>query len=139
MATESRRTSSRATRAPQKFEDDAATLYATGAKRKRDAAGADEDEEVVVEENEDDGGEEEDEEEVSDEEEDTRKKTKRAKTTKKPAPKKAKVNGTAPVVSALVTRLPNRPRKTKRVTIQDDHAEGLYGTLDVQNWHYIRG
>jgi len=59
-------------------------------------------------------------------EEEVREIRRKAKTTKKPAAKKPKVNGTAAHEDAPVVKLPNRPKQTK-VAIADKNAEGLYG------------
>jgi len=56
--------------------------------------------------------------------------TKKSAAAKKPAAKKPKVNGTAPQPKTPVVKLPNRAKKAqkaKKVVIQDDAAEGLYG------------
>ncbi|TVY13720.1 Cohesin subunit psc3 [Lachnellula arida] len=125
-ATGGRRKSGRAVKAPEKFVPDAPSSQAapTSAKRKRG------EEEV-----ENDASDIEDEAEASDatlesaDEEELRETRKRAKTTKKPAAKKAKVNGTAPLEDAPAVKLPNRPKKIKKVVINDDSADGLYAEV----------
>lgn len=126
IATENRRVSQRAVRAPEKFVPDAPSLRSgnTGAKRKRGVAGNAED--VENEPEEEDDSEEEEEEESADEEE-IRQTKRRANPTRKPASKKAKVNGAAPSAPAPAIRLPNRQKKPKRVVIQDANAEGVFG------------
>lgn len=128
IATENRRVSQRAVRAPEKFDPDAPSLRPgnAGAKRKRGVVGNAED--VENEPEEEDDSDEEEEEESADEEE-TRQTKKRANPTRKPAPKKAKVNGAAPSASAPAIRLPSRQKKPKKVVIQDANAEGVYGKL----------
>jgi cohesin complex subunit SA-1/2 len=130
-ATAKRRVSGRAVRAPEKFVPDAPSSQAgnAGSKRKRGATNNAEDIENEVDEGEEDSDEEDDDEESPDEEE-VRQAKKKAKTTKKPVAKKAKVNGTAPDASdppATTVRLPSRQKKPKKVVIQDAKAEGLYG------------
>lgn len=136
IATENRRVSQRAVRAPQKFVPDAPSSRSgnTGAKRKRGAVDTAEDVENEIEEDEE--SEEEEEEESADEEE-IRQTKKRAKTTKKPAPKKAKVNGVAPSTSAPAVRLPSRQKKPKRVVFQDANAEGLYGKCGSRRYSFL--
>jgi cohesin complex subunit SA-1/2 len=126
-ATGSRRKSGRAVKAPEKFDPGVLSSQhgSTSAKRKR--GGED------VENGASDVG---DEEEVSDEdvkdnvgEEEIRQSRKRPKSPKKPAAKKPKVNGTALHARAPAVRLPNRPKKARKVAIADGNAEGLYGKL----------
>jgi cohesin complex subunit SA-1/2 len=129
-ATTKRRVSGRAVRAPEKFVPDAPSSQAgnTGGKRKRGADHAD-DIENEVDEDEEESDEIDDDEESPDEEE-VRQAKKKAKTTKKPVAKKAKVNGAAPDAPdgpATTVKLPSRQKKQKKVVIQDEKAEGLYG------------
>lgn len=126
IATNNRRKSGRAVKAPDKFQPEANTTpEPTNGKRKRAAADASEDVENEVEEDE----EESEDEEVSADEEEVRATKKRAKQPKKPAVKKAKTNGTKSHTPEPIHRLPTRPKKSKKVTIADANAEGLYGKL----------
>jgi len=123
-----RRKSGRAVKVPEKFVPEPSSQPApASAKRKRgeeevenDASDIDEDAEDSDETIESAG-----EEELKD----TRRKAKTTKkpNAKKPAAKKPKVNGTAPQEDAPAVKLPNRPKKAKRVVIADDNADGLYG------------
>jgi cohesin complex subunit SA-1/2 len=128
-ATTKRRVSGRAVRAPEKFVPDAPSSQAgnTGGKRKR---GADHAEDIENEVDEEEESNEEDDDEESPDEEEVRQAKRKAKTTKKPLAKKAKVNGTAPDASdapATTVKLPSRQKKPKKVVIQDAKGEGLYG------------
>jgi cohesin complex subunit SA-1/2 len=131
-ATENRRVSQRAVRAPEKFVPDAPSSRSGNAngKRKRGADDAVEDVENGAEDEDEEESEEEEEDESADEEE-TRQVKRRTKPNKKPVAKKAKVNGTAPSTSAPAVKLPTRQRKTKKVAIEDPNAEGLYGERAV--------
>ena len=119
-----RRKSGRAVKVPEKFVPEAPSSQSapTSAKRKRGGEGIENDASDI-----------EDEAEASEatlesaDEEELRDARKKAKTTKKPAAKKPKVNGTAPYQDAPAVKLPNRPKKAKKVVINDDSAEGLYG------------
>jgi cohesin complex subunit SA-1/2 len=132
-ATASRRKSGRAVKAPEKFAPEAPSSPAprTNGKRKREVANIEEEEEsgAVDEENEDEDEEEEEEESADEETSKTTKK--KAKPGRKPAAKKPKVNGTESHTVPVV-RLPNRPKKVKKVPIADDSAEGLYGTFALR-------
>ncbi|KAF7909428.1 uncharacterized protein EAF01_003146 [Botrytis porri] len=126
-----RRKSGRAVKAPEKFVPDlpSSAIRSTNAKRKRsDEEGEDdasEEEEVEVEEEDED-----DElEEESAGEEELREARRKAKTSKKPAAKKPKINGTASHARAPAVRLPNRPKKAKTVVIADEDADGLYADV----------
>jgi cohesin complex subunit SA-1/2 len=125
-ATQKRRVSGRAVRAPEKFVPDAPPSQSgnTGGKRKRGANHTAEDieNEVDLEEDESD-----DDEAESPDEEELRQSRRKAKNTKKPVAKKAKVNGATPDAPAPAVSLPNRQKKPKKVVIQDENAEGLYG------------
>ncbi len=127
-ATAKRRVSGRAVRAPEKFVPDApsSTHVKTSSKRKRGVEDTAEDVENEVEEEDEDSDEDEDVEESADEEE-IKQTRRKAKTTKTPVAKKAKVNGNASHTSAPAVKLPNRRKKTKKVVIEDANAEGLYG------------
>jgi len=129
-ATTNKRQSGRAVRAPEKFRPDAPSSHQgiTNGKRKRgdNKAGQDVENEEEDEEGED---EESDEDEESADEEEFAKSKKRSKTTKKPVAKKPKVNGSTGIESAPAVKLPNRPKKAKRVAIIDESAEGLYGKM----------
>jgi len=123
-ATGGRRKSGRAVKVPEKFVPEVSSSQPapTSAKRKRGREGVENDASDI-----------EDEAEASDatlesaDEEELRDTRKKAKTTKKPAAKKPKVNGTAPYEDAPAVKLPNRTKKAKKVVIDDDSAEGLYG------------
>jgi cohesin complex subunit SA-1/2 len=125
VATGGRRKSGRAVKAPEKFVPDAPSSQPGPAsvKRKRSGGDVENDASDVDEEAEDS---EEDIESAGEEVRATRKKAK-AKPAKKPAAKKPKVNGTVSHNEAPAVRLPNRPKKVKKVAIADDDAEGLYG------------
>lgn len=126
VATGSRRKSGRAVKVPEKFVPDAPSSQqgSASAKRKRggedaenDASDIDEDEEesdATVE---------------SAAEEEVREIRRKAKTTKQPAAKKPKVNGTATHDKEARVKLPARPKKTKKVAIADKSAEGLYADV----------
>ncbi|KAI1390734.1 STAG-domain-containing protein [Hypoxylon trugodes] len=139
----SRRRSGRVVRAPQKFspEPNSSQNDQTSSKRKR---GPDRDEEDA----ENESPVEEDDEELSDPddedddnaEEDPASHSKRSKSKqqksrpKKPAAKRAKVNGNATTdvasaPNAPAVRLPNRPKKTVRVTIAHPDGDGLYADI----------
>jgi cohesin complex subunit SA-1/2 len=123
VATGSRRKSGRAVKVPEKFVPDApgSQQGSVSAKRKRGGEDVENDASDVDEE-----AEESDATVESAAEEEVREIRRKAKTTKKPAAKKPKVNGTAAHEDAPVVKLPNRPKKTK-VAIADKNAEGLYG------------
>jgi cohesin complex subunit SA-1/2 len=125
-ATQKRRVSGRAVRAPEKFVPDAPSSQSknTGGKRKR---GVGEDAEDIENEVELESDESDEDEEESPDEEEVRQSKRKARTTKKPVAKKAKVNGTAPDAPTPAVTLPNRQKKPKKVAIQDANAEGLYG------------
>lgn len=134
-ASASRRKSGRAVKVPEKFIPDvpSSQIVPAGSKRKRgegtgenDASELEEEEEEEV----DDEDDIEEEEESAAEEEIKASRRKPAPKSRKPAAKKAKVNGTSTEAEprALPVRLPARPKKTsKRVAIADKDAEGLYG------------
>ena len=126
-AEESRRKSGRAVRAPEKYEPDLAASQINGtAKRKRSDAGDDEEEAAEIDASEEE--EESDEEIESADEEELREARKRAKKAKKPVAKKPKTNGSVAHTRApAVKQLPSRPKKSKKVALADDEAEGLYG------------
>ncbi len=124
VATGSRRKSGRAVKIPEKFVPNAPSSQQGSASAKRKRGGDDA---------ENDASDVEEEEEESDAtvesaaEEEVREIRRKAKTTKKPATKKPKVNGTAIHDEAPAVKLPARPKKTKKVAIADKGAEGLYG------------
>lgn len=123
--TGARRKSGRAVRAPQKFIPDAPP-HTGRAKRKREGDDVENDASDIEDEEEassDDTGDSSGEEEVRE----VRRKPKQSKTAKKPAAKKPKVNGTVAHEAAPVVKLPNRPKKAKKVLITGDDDEGLYG------------
>ncbi|KAI1761442.1 STAG-domain-containing protein [Hypoxylon sp. FL1150] len=138
----SRRRSGRVVRAPQKFSPQPnAPQNDQSTKRKRGADHDDEDAENGYPEEAD-----EDDEELSDPPDDegdevdeapsrSRKTKSKQKTRpKKPAVKRAKVNGSAPVDTASTphapaVKLPNRPKKTSRVVIAHPDGNGLYADI----------
>jgi cohesin complex subunit SA-1/2 len=125
VAPAGRRRSGRAVKVPEKFVPDAPSSQHSLASSKRKRGGED------VENDASDIEEDESSEESSVEsaaEEELKEARKRAKKpTKKPAVKKAKVNGNGLNEVAPAIRLPNRPKKAKKVAIADKDAEGLYG------------
>lgn len=123
----SRRKSGRAVKVPEKFIPDVPSSQAgpAGAKRKRGEEDGENDA-SEIEEDEEEEDDVEEEEESAAEEEIRANKRKPAKA-RKPAAKKAKVNGTSSHAEALPVRLPARPKKSKRVAIADKDAGGLYG------------
>lgn len=130
-----RRKSGRAVKVPEKFIPDlpSSAVRSTNVKRKRseeegeDDASGEEEVEPEEEDEDDELGEE------SAAEEELRETRRKARTSKKPAAKKPKINGTASNVRVAAVRLPNRPKKaTKKVVIADDNAEGLYGMRHEQ-------
>ncbi|KAK3325693.1 UreD urease accessory protein-domain-containing protein [Apodospora peruviana] len=128
--TASARRSGRVTKAPEKFSPDAPAAT----KRKRAAEHDDED---VENESPDDVG------EVSAEDSDAsdtaaedepqrpKKKSSQSAKGKKPAAKKPKINGDAPVADAnhAPRQLVSRPKKTVRLAIAGREAEGLYADI----------
>lgn len=121
----SRRKSSRAVRAPEKFVPEVPSSQAGntgGTKRKRREENGGNDASDIDEESEDS-----DSSAASVAEEEARQTQKKATRPRKPATKKPKVNGNASREDALAVRLPNRPKKTRRLAIADEDAEGLYG------------
>jgi len=110
---------------PEKFVPDAPSSQqgSVSAKRKRGGEDAENDASDVDEEEEESDATVE-----SAAEEELREIRRKPKTTKKPAAKKPKVNGTAAHDEAPAVKLPARPKKTKKVAIADRSAEGLYGT-----------
>lgn len=121
----SRRKSGRAVRAPEKFAPEPVSQTNGTAKRKRSDVGDDE-EDVENDASEDEEEESDDEPESADEEE-LREARQRARKAKKPVAKKPKTNGSVAHTRAPAVRLPSRPKKSKKVTLADDEAEGLYG------------
>ena len=124
VATGSRRKSGRAVKVPEKFVPDAPSSQqgSASAKRKRGGDDAENDASDVDEEDEESDATVE-----SAAEEDVREIRRKAKTTKKPAAKKPKVNGTTTHDEAPAVKLPARPKKAKKAAIADRDAEGLYG------------
>lgn len=120
----SRRKSGRAVRAPEKFVPSSSEPAATSAKRKRGGDEVENDASDIDDEDEADAT---DVTLESADEEELRETRKKAKTPKKPVAKKPKVNGTAPHKPAPAVKIPNRTKKAKKVVINDDTAEGLYG------------
>ncbi|EHK97901.1 putative Cohesin subunit psc3 [Glarea lozoyensis 74030] len=124
VAASGRRKSGRAVKAPEKFQP--TQLESASAKRKRggddvENDASDIDEEVDAS----------DTAQESAEEEESRPSRRKTKTTRKPAAKKPKVNGTSSHGTAPAVRLPARPKKAKRVVIEDENAEGLYAAVFV--------
>ncbi|KAI1776228.1 STAG-domain-containing protein [Hypoxylon cercidicola] len=138
----SRRRSGRVVRAPQKFSPQPnPSQNDHPSKRKRGPDHDDEDaengypEEAEEEEEELSDPDDEDD-DVAEEAPSRSKKTKSKQKSrpKKPAPKRAKVNGSAPVDAASATnapavKLPNRPKKTARVVIAHPDGDGLYADV----------
>jgi cohesin complex subunit SA-1/2 len=119
---------------PEKFIPDAPSSQqgSASAKRKRGGEDAENDASDVDEEEEESDATVE-----SAAEEEVREIRRKAKTTKKPAAKKPKVNGAATHGEAPAVKLPARPKKAKKVAIADKSAEGLYGkrvcSLEIRN------
>ncbi|PMD41200.1 STAG-domain-containing protein [Hyaloscypha variabilis F] len=126
VATGSRRKSGRAVKIPEKFVPNAPSSQQGSASAKRKRGGDDA---------ENDASDVEEEEEESDAtvesaaEEEVREIRRKAKTTKKPAAKKPKVNGAATHDEVPAVKLPARPKKTKKVAIADKGAGGLYADV----------
>ncbi len=128
VSTASRRKSGRAIKAPEKFVPDLPSSQAEkrSAKRKRNGEGGENDASNIEEEESEPEVETEDEEE--EEEEEVRSSRKKSKAPRKPAAKRAKVNGTATNGEAPAMRLPTRQKKAgRRIAVADEDAEGLYG------------
>ena len=123
-ATGARRKSGRAVRAPEKFIPNVPSSQPAPAntKRKRPAEEAEIDASEVEEEDE-----ESDSAIESAGEEELKESRRKAKSSRKPAAKKPKVNGAVRPNSPPAVRLPSRPKKAKKVAIADKSAEGLYG------------
>ncbi|KAI1138576.1 STAG-domain-containing protein [Hypoxylon sp. FL0543] len=133
----SRRRSGRVVRAPQKFSPDPQN-DPTSSKRKRgpDRDGEDAENESPVEDEDEELSDPEDEDDEVEEQTSRSKKSKpkQKSRTKKPAAKRAKVNGTAPPEAASASlapalKLPNRPKKTGRVAIAHPDGDGLYADV----------
>jgi cohesin complex subunit SA-1/2 len=124
-ATGTRRKSGRAVRAPEKFDPGVPSSQSGPTRAKRKRVGEDlENDASDSEEVEDDS----DESVESAAEEEIKEAKRKAKnTSKKPAPKKPKVNGVQSKDTAPAVRLPNRSKKLKKVAIADGSAVGLYG------------
>lgn len=134
VAETSRRRSGRVVRAPQKFSPEvhSSQINNSRPKRKRDGESDDEDVENEAPNADDDSDELSDPPDDDDEsaQEEAPVKQKKAKaTSKKPAAKRAKVNGNAPAALAPAIRLPNRPKKTARVAIARRDGDGLYAEV----------
>lgn len=129
VATGGRRKSGRAVKVPEKFVPEVlSTQQASGsAKRKRGGEHVENDASDVEEEEEasDDDAESTVEEEIKE----TRRKGKSAKSSRKPAAKKPKVNGIGSHEEGLAVRLPTRPKQGKKVAIADKNVEGLYADI----------
>ena len=164
-----RRRSGRVVRAPRKFthDDFASQNGKSGPKRKRGPEVEDEDEENQAPHDEEEPHEQElSNDENNDEDEDAEdddvddgdgdgddeptpkpKKSKPSRNArpKKPAMKRAKVNGDAPVVdpSALTSnapamKLPNRPKKTAKIVVARAQDDGLYGKMSSYHWRILK-
>lgn len=125
VATGGRRKSGRAVRVPNKFAPEvlSAPQAPTGAKRKR---GGEETENDASDLEEEDESSDEDVESASEAEE-MKVSRRKARLSKQPTAKKVRVNGTVSRGSATAVKLPNRPKKGKKVAIADKSADGLYG------------
>lgn len=125
-ATSSRRKSGRAIKVPEKFVPEVSSSQQAPPSAKRKRAGEDVENGAT-------DTEEEDEDDASDGtlesagEEEIKESRRKAKSSRKPAAKKPKVNGTVPHDSITSAKLPNRSRKLKKVAIADRTADGLYG------------
>jgi cohesin complex subunit SA-1/2 len=130
----SRRRSGRVVKAPQKFSPEPQTSSHANQKRKRGAIPDDDDDDdddemdapdAARRENDDALSDEADENDDDDDDdpelEEGAAKTVQKPRSRKPAAKRAKVNGDAPAV-----RLPNRPKKTVRLAIGRHDDDGLY-------------
>ncbi|RYP59753.1 hypothetical protein DL769_008421 [Monosporascus sp. CRB-8-3] len=144
-----RRRSGRVVRAPRKFSPDVYPSQngKSASKRKRGPEAEDEDEENQAPDDEqgDEGltdGEDNNVEEEDDDGEPTPKpkksKSSQSSQPKKPATKRAKVNGNAPAINtsapapisnAPAVRLPNRPKKTARIAVAKLEHDGLYAEI----------
>ncbi|OTA67189.1 STAG domain-containing protein [Hypoxylon sp. EC38] len=133
----SRRRSGRVVRAPQKFSPELQNDNSSS-KRKRgpDRDGEDvENESPVEDEDEELSDPDADDDEVDEQTSRSKKsKPKQKHRPKKPAAKRAKVNGTAPTDAppaslAPAVKLPNRPKKTARVAIAHPDGDGLYADV----------
>ncbi|ORY71814.1 STAG domain-containing protein [Pseudomassariella vexata] len=139
-----RRTSGRVVRPPQKFSPEVTSSRngKSTSKRKRVTENDDEDAEneapdadLSSELSELDDGDDDDDDDESAVEEPTPRPKKGKSRTKKPAAKRAKVNGTAPTGDATASasngpvRLPNRPKKTVRVAIARRDGDGVYAEI----------
>lgn len=124
VATGSRRKSGRAVKVPEKFVPNAPSSQQGSASVKRKRGG--EDAENDASDIDDEDEEESDATVESAAEEEVREIRRKGKTTKKPAAKKPKVNGTATHDKEPLVKLPARPKKPKNVAIADRSVEGLY-------------
>ncbi|KAI1464498.1 STAG-domain-containing protein [Daldinia caldariorum] len=139
----SRRRSGRVVRAPQKFSPEASSSHndsvSSKRKRGRDRDGGDVENESPAEDDDDELSDPEDQEDNEEEEQTSKSKKSKPKQkprAKKPAAKRAKVNGSAPTPTeagiaslAPAVRLPNRPKKTARVVIVHPDGDGLYAEV----------
>lgn len=123
----SRRKSNRTVKPPEKFVPEIISSQQgnTGAKRKRGEENGGNDASDIDEESEDS-----DSSVASVAEEEIRQAQKKAPRPRKSATKKAKVNGNISHDEAPAVKLPSRPKKSRRGTIADEDAEGLYGIGD---------
>ncbi|KAK8855562.1 STAG domain-containing protein [Apiospora arundinis] len=134
-AADSRRRSGRVVKAPRKYSPEAS--QATASKRKRDHENDDEDgenEDPDQPDAEDATGDDMDEDQSADEDPERTPRKSKAKP-KKPAAKRAKVNGNAPPAGtsndapAPALRLASRPKKNVRVAIARRDGDGLYAEI----------
>jgi cohesin complex subunit SA-1/2 len=121
----SRRKSGRAVKAPEKFVPNASSSQANGHSKRKRPNGEESDAELV--DNDASSEEESEEDDDSPDEEEIRERRRKSKKARKPVAKKPKVNGTVAYNRAPAVTLTTRPKKTKRVVLADDEAEGLYG------------
>lgn len=143
-AAASRRRSGRVVKAPRKYSPEAS--QGTASKRKRDAENDDEDgenEDPDQADAEEASGDDMDEDQSADEDPERTPKRSKAKP-KKPAAKRAKVNGNAPPAGtsndapAPALRLASRPKKNVRVAIARRDGDGLYGTIQHSHRKHCR-
>jgi cohesin complex subunit SA-1/2 len=146
----SRRRSGRVVKPTSRYspEPSAAQQDQAHSKRKRGADNDDDDDEDDAENEDVAGGEVEVDDEPDDGEDDddepTPKPKKSKSRAKKPATKRAKVNGDAPTGGsssgvAPAVRLPNRPKKTARIAVTTRDGAGIYGRTYNKDHGNIQG
>ncbi|KAL7625292.1 cohesin complex subunit [Parahypoxylon ruwenzoriense] len=142
-----RRRSGRVVKAPQKFSPDLPSTqndHSSSSKRKR---GPDRDRDDAENESPDEDGDDDEPSDPEDEDDNAdadaddepasrskKSKSKQKPRSKKPAAKRAKVNGSAPIdptsaSNAPAVKLPNRPKKTVKITIAIPDGDGLYADV----------